>query len=109
MGRNDDCAVVRAGSAGPALRNVTRPGTGASELGHPPSAQGRAVAADLGHVRSARLVLRRVMSAPCTTSRCGGLDEHLADASLDRRRDGDMSRLLEVRVVEVAVGRDTVE
>ena len=31
------------------------------------------------------------------------------DASLDRRRDGDVSRLLEVRVVEVAVGRDTVE
>jgi hypothetical protein len=36
-------------------------------------------------------------------------DQHLADASLDRRRDGDMSRLLEVRLVEVALGRDTVE
>ncbi len=44
-----------------------------------------------------------------TTDTCGWSDEHLADASLDRRRDGDVSRLLEVRVVEVAVGRDTVE
>ena len=54
------------------------------------------------------------MRSPC----CGRLvmrtgstyrGEHLADVSLDRRRDGEMSHLLEVRAVEVAVGRDTVE
>ena len=49
------------------------------------------------------------MTRDATTDTCGWSGEHLADASLDRRRDGDVSRLLEVRVVEAAVGGDTVE